>query len=73
MAQISKSGWMLLNIVALTGMLLMSTSHPAWPQQRGIFQIDEGAKAYTNLKFENKPNNFQFAIIGDNPDDCRYW
>ena len=65
MARISKAGWLLLNIVVLTGVLFISTSHPAWPQQGSAFQIDEGAKAYTNPNFKNTPNNFQFAIIGD--------
>ena len=30
-----------------------------------IFRGEEGAKPYTHLNFENNPNNFQFAVIGD--------
>jgi protein-tyrosine phosphatase len=30
-----------------------------------IFRGDENAKPYTHLNFQNNPNNFQFAVIGD--------
>lgn len=30
-----------------------------------VFSGDEGVKPYTHLNFQNNPNNFQFAVIGD--------
>ena len=45
--------------------LLIAGSKVASSEEATDFQISEGAKAYTNLNFKNKPDNFQFAIIGD--------
>jgi protein-tyrosine phosphatase len=30
-----------------------------------VFRGDEGSKPYTHLRFQNSPDNFQFAVIGD--------
>ena len=30
-----------------------------------VFRGDEEAKPYTHLRFQNNPDNFQFAVIGD--------
>jgi predicted phosphodiesterase len=30
-----------------------------------VFQGEKGVKPYTHLRFQNSPNNFQFAVIGD--------
>jgi hypothetical protein len=30
-----------------------------------VFRSDEGAKPYSHLDFQNNPNDFQFAVIGD--------
>jgi len=30
-----------------------------------VFRGDAGAKAYTHLNFQNNPNDFQFAVVGD--------
>ena len=38
----------------------MNTSHA-----QEVFRGDEGSKPYTHLKFQNDPDNFQFAVISD--------
>ena len=30
-----------------------------------VFQGDEGSTPYTHLRFQNDPDDFQFAVIGD--------
>jgi protein-tyrosine phosphatase len=38
----------------------LNTSHA-----QEVFRGDEGSKPYTHLRFQNDPDNFQFAVIGD--------
>ena len=51
-------GVALLGISLLTGCLQISHAED-------VYVGDEAAKAYTNLDFQNNPNNFQFVVIGD--------
>lgn len=48
--------------------LLVSLS-VGWPTNSShaqeVFRGDEGSKPYTHLRFQNNPNNFQFAVVGD--------
>lgn len=36
-----------------------------------VFHADEGAKAYTNVNFQENPNKFSFAVIGDRTGGAR--
>jgi len=51
-------GAVLLVVTSLTGFSQLSYADE-------VFRGDERAKPYTHLNFQNNPNNFQFAVIGD--------
>ena len=47
-------------LVALVAGGVMNTSHA-----QEVFRGDQESKPYTHLNFQNNPDNFQFAVIGD--------
>jgi hypothetical protein len=49
---------------ALLFSLLVGWAAPVSHAQE-VFRGDEGSKPYTHLQFQNDPDNFQFAVIGD--------
>ena len=51
-------------VLALTFFLLIVTVGNK-SLARDVFSVEDGAKAYSHLNFQNNPNDFQFAVIGD--------
>ena len=51
---------LLVSLIVACDMNAVKTS-----EEQEVFHVDQGAKAYTHLNFQNNPNNFQFAVVGD--------
>ncbi len=47
----------------LVSLIVGWTPNPCHAQE--VFRGDEGSKPHTHLRFQNDPDNFQFAVIGD--------
>ena len=56
-------GWNLRIVVALVLLIAGSTLNLCLADE--AFKGDGGAKPYSHLNFQNNPDNFQFAVIGD--------
>ena len=42
------------------------------PPHAQVFRVDEGARSYSHLDFQNDPDNFQFAVVGDRTGGARH-
>ena len=59
----SSVSWKLRIVVAFFLLVAGSTLNLCLADE--AFKGDEGAKPYSHLNFQNNPDNFQFAVIGD--------
>ena len=50
-------------VVTLVALIAGWAINASYAQE--VFQGDEGSTPYTHLRFQNDPDNFQFAVIGD--------
>ena len=55
--------WGLGGVFLLVSLAVGWPTHTSYAQE--VFRGDEGSKPYTHLRFQNNPNNFQFAVVGD--------
>lgn len=57
------SPWSCALALVLVSLLLISVH--ASSHAKEVFRGEEGFKSYSHLRFQNNPDNFQFAVIGD--------